>query len=213
MKRSKKGLYPRRVIGLTGNSGGGKTAAAEILAGRGGYIIDADELSHGAIKRGKPAYDEIVGAFGDGVLSGGEIDRRKLGEIVFNDEPRLKALEEIIHPRVTGETLARLTDPEIMTSYPFVVIDAPLLIEAGMNRHCDYVWVVTAPRHVREARIMERDGLSGEAADRRLSSGFRDEGWLESHADAVIKNDGDLKDLGEKITRLLEATLRSKQYV
>ena len=179
------------IIGITGISGSGKTTVTRILAQMGGYTVEADPLAHELMKKGKPVYKDIVAAFGTGILDGnGEIHRPALGKIVFEDKEKLAELEGIIHPQVATLTMAMIAQARITGRYKFAVIDAPLLIEAGMHKHCHSCWLVTASHPVRLARIMARDNITKEAAEKRLSSRPGDDA-LKPYADVIIENNGD----------------------
>jgi dephospho-CoA kinase len=194
------------IIGLTGLSGSGKTTAARLLSQRGGFCVIADDIAHEVILRGEPAYGEIIAAFGNGILGKNhEIDRRKLGGMVFGqpDNDNMRVLEGIIHPRVTAETRRRISRAADEGKYPFAVIDAALLIEAGIHAACDSVWLVSAPEALRKERIMHRDGLTEEEARKRLSN-RGGEGALLPHAHAVIVNDGGAENLTDIINRELK---------
>jgi dephospho-CoA kinase len=188
------------IIGVTGLTGGGKTTVTRLLEARGGFAVVADALAHEAIKRGQPAYDEILNIFGTDILDGGgEIDRRKLGKQVFDGGEGLRILEGIIHPRVISETRERIrrsvTDGG---PYAFAVIDAPLLIEAGMHTHCHSVWLVTAPEALRKSRIIRRDGLTPQEAAKRMASRRGEEALL-PYAHVVIRNDGTTDSLHARV--------------
>ncbi|MCL2362833.1 MAG: dephospho-CoA kinase [Defluviitaleaceae bacterium] len=194
-----------KIIGITGISGSGKTVAAAILAKMGAFVVEADSLAHSLMEKGCEAYDEIVSAFGVEILDGsGEIHRPSLGKLVFEDGDRLRLLEGIIHPRViekTNELIANATESGI---YSFAVIDAPLLIEAGMHKMCDSTWLITASHETRLARIMARDNLTKEAAEKRLASRKGDE-FLQPHVDIVIENDDEnIEKLQKKLNNSLK---------
>ena len=159
----------KQIIGVTGNSGSGKGTVCAILRNLGGFCIDADHLSHQVIEYGLPAYTEITELFGAGILeSNGSIDRKKLGDIVFRDPRKRKALEHIIHKHVK-QKCGRLTAEALgKNEYAFIVWDAPLLAEAGMHRKCALVLLVTAPFTTKLTRIINRDGISEEQALLRL---------------------------------------------
>lgn len=154
------------VIGLTGMIASGKSTVSEFLRQRGIVILDADKISHQVILKGQPAFEEIILYFGADCLGAdGQIDRRKLGRIVFSETEKLEVLNRIVHPRVTEEILRQLQQQKGV-----VVIDAPLLIQAGLDRLCDEIWNVYAEQTLRIARIMARDHLEEEQALARVHS-------------------------------------------
>lgn len=178
-----------KIIGLTGNSGSGKSTVSQIFSENGGYIIDADKIAHENIKKDTPAYNELKEAFKEDIFSSdGEIDRKKLGNIVFSDKEKLNLLNEInlkyILKKISDEiaVISKETD-----SYKFIVIDAPLLIETGLNYISNEVWVVCADKNIRLDRIMKRDCIDADYAKKRLNNQTPQE-ELVSFADVVIKN-------------------------
>ena len=189
-----KPTHSRRIIGITGNSGSGKTTVANMI---GGHAIDADKVVHKVMETGQPAYKKIVSAFGTDILdSEAKIDRKKLGSIVFSDTAKRTSLEEILHPIVTEEILN-----EIKNSGELIfTIDAVLLVESGLHHHCDEVWLVTATPEHRLKRIIDRDNLSEEAAQSRMRN-QRDTTHIAAIADVVIVNDGDLESLKAQVDR------------
>jgi dephospho-CoA kinase len=189
------------LIGLTGNIATGKSEVARILAGLGARIIDADHVAHQVIEPGGPAYFPVVEAFGPDILvrpdqdtGPGTIDRAKLGDIVFRDPEALRRLEAIVHPAVIVEVdrqIARSTEP-------VVVVEAIKLIEAGMHRQYDTLWVVTAPRQLQIARLVSgRQMTEAEAAVRIDAQPPQAE--KATLADHVIVNDGDLDALRRNV--------------
>ena len=188
-----------RVIGITGITGSGTSTVASMLKEHGGLVISADSLAHGAIKKGLEAYKEIIEVFGDGVLkSDGEIDRKALGVLVFGDENKKNRalLESIIHPCVLNKIKELISNCESS----FVVIDAPLLIESGLYKECDEVWLVIATDDVRVSRIMERDCIDKITAEKRLKS-RQNEVNLINHTDVIIFNNGDIVALQEQVDK------------
>ena len=177
------------IIGITGNSGSGKSLIAGMCSEFGAYVINADEINHENMVVGKPAYDEIVGIFGADVLDeSGAIDRRRLGAKVFDDKEQLRILVDITHKHVIAETLRRIAETTASPrDYRFIIIDAPLLIEAGMHEHCDEVWLVTADYETRLARVRSRDLLSDEHIAKRFASGASPS-ELAKHSHVVIEN-------------------------
>lgn len=155
-----------KVIGLTGGSGSGKSSVAAALEKAGARVIDCDKIAHENMRKGGIAYGEIVSAFGNDILlENGEINRKKLGSIVFSDKTQLEVLNKITHKHI----LDRVKEL-VCQGGDTVVIDAPLLRQTGLDRLCDEVWITDAPYDVRVQRIMERDGISANEAEKRLSN-------------------------------------------
>lgn len=144
------------VIGFTGNIATGKTTACTILERLGAKVLDADKVAHQVMERGTPVYTEIVNAFGSGIVDvDGRINRRALGAIVFADSSKLRLLEALSHPAVLERVQAWLEAP----GEGVYVVEAVKLLEAGLRRHCDAVWVICCTQTQQLARVMAR-GLS-----------------------------------------------------
>ena len=188
-----------KIIGLTGNSGTGKSTVAKIFSENFGYIIDADFIAHENMKRGNVAYNELVQNFGKEILSDDkEINRKKLGEIVFSDKNKLDLLNQIslkyILLEISNKVEKTVKNP---SGFKYIVIDAPLLIETGLNKITDEVWVVFASYETRIDRITKRDNISAELAEKRLAN-QTPQSELITYADVVIENDGiELPDLSK----------------
>ena len=177
----------RRVIGLTGPIGAGKTTVAAMLRELGAKVIDADAVVHDEQSRGTVGYSAIVQTFGTHVLGEDkEIDRAKLAAEVFADPKKLARLERIMHPRVIARILeARkmLRDNDVM------VVEAIKLLESDLRRACDEIWVVLAPRALQLERLRARGLPQSEAEMRLLRQASEEE--FRAAADVVIVNDGD----------------------
>lgn len=193
-----------KIIGLTGGTGSGKGFVSERLRQRKAYIIDADIVAHEIIKKGKPAYCEIVEYFGNGILDeNGEIVRRKLGNIVFSDKEKLAFLNLCTHKYINLEVFRIIDEVKTQSDqYSAVVIDAPLLAESGLSEVCDDIWVVYADAAVREKRIMERDGIDVEQARNRIGSQKTWEEYKKLGA-VIIDNSSD----DENVERQLDALI------
>ena len=151
-----------KIIGLTGGIGTGKSTVSAYLAQKGCKIIDADLISHQMTEAGSPCLAEIRDAFGEDVfLRDGNLDRKKVGRLVFADATKKKTLEQIITRRVIEKTLRILQDCRAQQE-DLVVLDAPLLFECGMQRYTDETWLVVCRTETRLRRIAARDGLAEE---------------------------------------------------
>jgi dephospho-CoA kinase len=181
------------VAGLTGGIATGKSTVTAIFEEAGARIIDADAIAREAARKGSPAYDDIVAHFGNTILlSDGEIDRKRLAAVIFNDPAEQRALERIIHPHVKSETALRLERIQQETPAAVVIIDVPLLFEARMDRGLDAVIVVVVPEKVQIQRLMARDRLSEPEALARLRAQMPID-TKKSLATHVIDNSEDLE--------------------
>ena len=193
------------VIGITGPSGSGKSAVSEHLKQIHGFkVIDADEVYHGIISQPSDCVRELVEAFGEGILSqNGGIDRKVLAKLVFGEEnkERLLILNKITHKYVDIE-IKRLLESYAANGEEFCAIDAPLLVEAGINKICDYVIAVVASREKRAERISKRDGIDHEAAILRIDS-QKPDSFYEENSDFVIQNNLNLKELSLFVNMIL----------
>ena len=176
------------IIGLTGNIATGKSTVGRMLADLGARYIDADEIAHQVIASGGGAFQEVVAAFGAGILDvNGEIDRRRLGAIVFSDATRLRQLEEIVHPAVSACIAENLET----AGEAVVVLDAIKLLESGLSGICDAVWVVICPKEQQLNRLVRSRCLSAEEALLRINAQQPPEEKAR-RADVVIDNGGSL---------------------
>ena len=183
------------LIGLTGNIATGKSEVARRLAELGAHVIDADRVAHEVMRPAGSAYDAVINAFGPEILNAdGTIDRANLGEIVFRDPARLQRLEAAVHPAVLAEVDRRITQATACV----VVVEAIKLIEAGMHRHYDTLWVVTTPRSLQIARLVATRGLTETEAALRVDSQPPQEEKA-ALANLVIVNDGDLASLRQEV--------------
>jgi len=198
------------VIGLTGGIGTGKTLVSNLLREQGAVIIDADKVGHEAYLPHTEAWEEVVKAFGRDILQpSGEIDRKKLGAIVFNDPKALEKLNSIMHPRMYRMMEKRIQELREQ-GVEDVVVEAALLIEAHWTPLVDEVWVVTSPEEVVIQRIQSRNNLPEEAIRSRIRSQMPQEERVR-HADVVIENDGDLGQLREKVQALWRSRVKERR--
>jgi dephospho-CoA kinase len=194
-------------IGLTGGIGSGKSTAAKILAELGAPAIDADKVGHEIYQPGAPAYQELIDAFGEGILAPDRtIDRRKLGPIVFADPAALKRLNAIVHPKMfarMGEMVATMRHSG--ETRP-IIIEAAILIEANWQPLFDEIWLVTAAREHVIDRVERDRGLKPEQTEARIRAQLSDE-ERRKYATSAIHNDGTLEELRTAVTRLWQEAL------
>jgi dephospho-CoA kinase len=184
-------------VALTGGIGSGKSLVGEYLEELGAIVIDSDELARTAIERGSPGYEDVLAAFGDEILTEGEIDRKKLAARVFSDEPARKQLEAIIHPRVR-ETAEKLT--RNLGADAIVVNQIPLLFETDGAKRFDYVITVECAEGIRVERLKER-GMKEYEISKRMQAQASDE-QRASIADFVLKNEGSIDQLQRAVQDL-----------
>ena len=174
------------VIGLTGNIATGKSVVRKMLEHLGAYGIDADALGHRAIAKRAPGYKPLVELFGQWILAeDGEIDRRKLGRLAFADPEIMHRLEAIVHPLV-GQAVNWLVK---RSAKSVIVIEAIKLLESDLHKHCDSIWVVTAPTEQQLERLMRKRGMSRAEAEMRIRAQGSPQAKIAA-ADVVIYNDG-----------------------
>ena len=194
------------VLGLTGGIATGKSTVSRILRQLGAYVIDADRVAHQVTEPGTPGFLKVVERFGDEVVTPeGTLDRKALGRIVFSDREALAGLNSIVHPLVIDEIHNMLDDLEQASaargSRICVVLDVPLLFEAGIDGISDEIWVVAVGLELQIRRLMERDGYSREEALSRIRAQMPLEDKI-ARADVVIDNSGSLDDTQQLVRGL-----------
>jgi dephospho-CoA kinase len=190
------------VIGLTGNIATGKSVVRKMLEHLGAYGIDADALAHRAIAKDAPGYQPVLDTFGSWILtSEGQIDRTRLGKIVFSDSEALEKLEAIIHPLVRQaiDLLVRRAGQKV------IVIEAIKLLEGDLRAACDNIWVTTAPMEIQLRRLRIKRGMSAEVARQRIASQPPQAGKIEA-ADVVIKNSASFEATWKQVLEAWQGT-------
>lgn len=189
-------------IGLTGGIATGKSTVSRILKTRGYPVIDADILAREAVQIGTEAHQRISQAFGpDSIQASGELNRARIGEVVFSDRSKLDLLESIIHPEVRKLALAKKA--ELAASGHFAAFyDVPLLFEKKMEDLFDAVVVVAATPELQKARLMMRNGFSSDEANRRIASQIAIEEKVK-RGHHVIHNHGSVADLEKQVDEFL----------
>jgi dephospho-CoA kinase len=203
-------LYLMKVIGLTGGIGSGKSTVASFLAGLGATVIDVDKLWHEGLKFDAELRQEIVAVFGTEVLTPSrEIDRKKLGQIVFDNPEALERMNNLMHPWVYRTVRAKLEEYR-RRGVKVVVLELPLLVEVplslkagqpSLSDEVDEVWVTVAPEPVVLKRLKNKSGLSEAEALARIRSQLSSEERLK-RADVVIETDCGLEELEIKVKEL-----------
>lgn len=185
-------------VALTGGIGSGKSLVGEILEELGALVIDSDQLAREVIERGSPGYEEVVTAFGDSILSEGQIDRSKLAAVVFKESDLRKKLESIIHPlvREAAEKLARK-----LPSGAILINQIPLLVESDGAKRFDYVVTVSANEEIRRERLRLR-GLKDYEITQRMAAQVSDS-EREKIANFIIRNDGSIDELTRAVEELM----------
>lgn len=191
------------VIGLTGNIATGKSVVRRMLEHLGAYTIDADTLAHRAYAKGAPGYPQVLERFGKWLLNReGEVDRLKLGSLVFSDGEAMRQLEEIIHPLVRQATEMLIK----RATQSVVVIEAIKLLESDLRSVCDSVWVTNAPEVIQVERLMRKRGFTREQAQERVR-GQSSQSVKVNMANMVITNTGSYEDLWKQVNEAWKETV------
>jgi len=192
-------------VALTGGIGSGKSLAGEYFELIGATVVDSDQLARDVVERGTEGFDEILLAFGDEILLNGNLDRRKLAGLIFDDPVAKAKLEEIVHPRIQSalENIVSECAPGTVLIY-----EIPLLFETGGSNRFDYVITVSAPLEIRTKRLLER-GLKGYEIEKRLTAQASDV-QRESIADCVFTNSGEADLLLRQVENIYEDVLLPK---
>ncbi len=195
------------VIGLTGNIATGKSVVRRMLEHLGAYTIDADSLSHRVISKGAPGYQPVLDKFGTWLLDkDGQIDRLKLGRLVFADGQALAQLEDIVHPYV-GQAVDMLAK---RASQQVIVIEAIKLLESELRTICDSIWVTDAPQEVQVERLVRKRAMSREDAMQRIHSQSAQKEKLAA-AKVVITNNGSYDDLWKQVNDAWKTVFPSQE--
>jgi len=188
-------------VGLTGGIASGKSEALKAFAAAGAGTVSLDEVSRQVSRRGGPAYRAVVRAFGRKVLGrDGEIDRKRLGDLVFRRGDLRRRLEAATHPVILREMRRRLR----ACRRPVAVVDVPLLFEAGLEHDFDVTVLVSAGRELRLRRLRARDGFSRVDALRRVQAQMA-EAEKERRADVIVPNAGSLAELRRRVRQYQRA--------
>lgn len=171
------------VFAITGPTGAGKSTVSEMMRRLGVYVADADKIAREITSNNSDCLSEIRQAFGNDVFDGTVLDRKKLGEIVFNDSVKLKLLNDITHKYIKEEIKRKISE----SPSQLAAVDGAVIIGSPVMEMCKKTVVVTADTDVRRKRIMNRDSISYEAAQSRINSQMNNSQY-EQYADFIIKN-------------------------
>ena len=185
------------IVGITGGTGCGKTTLLNVIAEKGGLILDCDAIYHQLLAADRNLLNAIEARF-PGTVENGILQRKKLGAIVFSDEKALKALNKITHGAIKAEVLRRLAHKPQLAA-----IDAIGLFEGGLAALCDVTVAVTAPEEVRIQRLMLRDRISEDYARSRIAA-QHDEAWFRERCDHILENAGTEPEFREKCLAFLK---------
>ena len=190
------------ILGVTGNIASGKSTVAKELARRGATVLDADQLAREVVESGSSVLKKLVKLFGTEILQqDGDLDRDRLGQMVFADVKVRAMLNQIMHPEIAKKSVEQLQQLQNNPDLPLIVYEAPLLFEVGAESRVDKVLVVKIDPEEQLKRLMSRDGLSEERAQQRMSSQMTQQQKLE-RADYIIDNSGSLAETQQQIDAL-----------
>lgn len=190
-----------KVIGLTGGIASGKSTVSSIIRELGADIIDVDIIARNVVRKGEIAYNKIVQSFGEDILlPSGEINRKKLGSIVFADKGKLDLLNSITHPEI-ARTIKEQLDGLRQKGIGTAVVDAAILIEMGLQGLVDSVWLVIVNRETQIKRLIERDKFAYADAINRINAQFTNE-EKSKYADVIIDNNKSLEEVRSTVTEL-----------
>ncbi len=182
------------VVGLTGQTGAGKTTVCGAFESNGFTVINADLIAREVMRKGLPCLVELADCFGEKILTdNGELDRKYLSSIVFNDKCKLEQLNSICYPYITSEILNQIKNNSD-DGKKLILLDAPTLFESRADDFCELIISVVAKQEIRLERIMKRDGLSESEAKNRIDSQL-DEAFFKQNSDFIIKNNKGLDNL------------------
>lgn len=196
------------VIGLTGQSGAGKTTVCRVFAENGFAVINADKIAREIMEKGTPCLEEVTECFGKEILnSDGTLNRQKLADIVFENKEKLRQLNGISYPYITSEILKMINKYED-EKQRYVLLDAPTLFESRADDFCHLIISVTASEKNRTERIARRDGITPEQIKERFASQHTEKFFI-NHSDFIIKNNKSVELLEEKAKEVAE---KIKEY-
>ena len=195
------------VIGLTGQTGAGKSTVSKVFVQNGFRLIDADAISHHVVARGSHCLADLQECFTDAILTpDGELDRKVMASIAFSDHRKLEMLNTIMYPYIVGEIL-RMIHRFSQQNHKLILLDAPTLFESRADDFCDLIISVVAKPELRMQRIMERDHISEKAAQQRMEMQLTEE-FFRLHSDTVLENNSSFSELWDAAQELSAKLIR-----
>ena len=195
------------VIGLTGQTGAGKSTVSKVFVQDGFRLIDADAISRHVVARGSHCLADLQECFTDAILTpDGELDRKVMASIAFSDHRKLEMLNTIMYPYIVGEIL-RMIHRFSQQNHKLILLDAPTLFESRADDFCDLIISVVAKPELRMQRIMERDHISEKAAQQRMEMQLTEE-FFRLHSDTVLENNSSFSELWDAAQELSAKLIR-----
>lgn len=192
------------IFGITGGSGAGKTLVSGKFKKEGVFVVDADVIAHNITKKGSKCLLELCKAFGKEILfPDGSLNRKKLGQIAFSDEKKLKLLNRITHKYINKEALHRIKQAK----QQICAIDGAVIIGSPLEKSCAYMVCVMTEKDIRCKRIMKRDKISFKDAMLRINAQPKDIFYI-NNADFIIRNDGKIGDVNNQVKKITEILKR-----
>lgn len=188
-----------KIIGITGSSGAGKDTVCEIIEKKyNAEIIDADKIAKELSKKGTVYLNSIINCFGTEIIDKkGELNRKKLADIIFEDEQKREELNKLTFIHVVDEIQKRINN----IKKKIIIVNAPLLFESNLNKICDYVIAIIADKDKQIIRVMNRDNITKEEAERRINAQNTNEFFVDN-ADYVIYNNENLENIEEQLAKI-----------
>lgn len=184
------------IVGLTGQTGAGKTTVCKVFKDNGFSVINADVVARIVTSKGSPCLKELCVFFGEKILlEDGNLNRHMLGDIVFSDKNKLEILNSVTYPYITSEILAEIKRLSA-TGHKLILLDAPTLFESRTDDFCELIISVISHESLRIERIVKRDSISRESAQNRINSQLKEE-FFKNNSDFIIKNNDDMENLFE----------------
>lgn len=189
-----------KIVGITGKSGAGKTTISNLIKEKyDAEIVDADEVAKELSQKGTMYLKSIVDYFGDDIIKkDGQLNRKKLANLIFNDDDKREELNHLTSLYVVKEIKRRISK---INHKQMILVDAPLLYESGLDQICDIVIGITSSQKEKIERIMQRDNISEEEAKRRLKVQITNQ-FLEENADIIINNSQDIEELKKQVEKM-----------